>query len=170
MSNQLLDGKTFNDCYREKQLIKLTNKLENHNGYQFQTGLNIDSNEFNPSGECQRGGIYFCLWEKLSMWLNYSRSPMFYARLVTIPDDAKVWIEKDKFKTDRLILGDRVKIGDLTVWNDSSYCLEACKFDGLVLQYIKNQTPEMCLISVRQNFSALQYVLEPNPGIVFDSC
>ena len=165
MNNQLLDGQSFNAKYQGKIFIKLTNVSENHNGYQFRTGLNIDSLKFNPSGECQPGGIYFCLLEDLSLWLNYGGQQMFYVRFVTIASDAQVWIEINKFKADRLILSDRVKIGDLKVWEDNDYCLAAVQRKGLSLCYVKEQTPEICLAAVEEDECALQYVKEQTPEI-----
>ena len=98
MLYEVLSGKRFNDLYTGKKLIKLTNESENHNNYQFQTGLNVDSIPFYPQAECQPGGIYFCSIEKMSMWLDYGYKPMIYARLVTIPDDAQIYTETNKFK------------------------------------------------------------------------
>ncbi len=67
MFSQLLTGLQFNENFTKKLgenepliLIKLTNEFECHNGFSFKTGLNIDFIPFNPKGECQPGGIYFC--------------------------------------------------------------------------------------------------------------
>ena len=127
MENKLLSGKDFNQRYQTDKFVKLTNELENHNGYQFETGLNIDSIPFNPSGECGTGGIYFCSREKMSMWLNYGYKPMIYVRWVSIPDDAVVYIEEDKFKADRMILSERQKIDDFEEWKDPLYYSNAVK-------------------------------------------
>ena len=94
------------------------------------------------------------------MWLNYGRNPMIYAKLVTIPDDALVWVELDKFKADRLILGERQKIANLEEWGDESYCLEAVRRNGKALKLVTKQTPEVCLEAVKKNSRALQYVKE----------
>ena len=169
MYNQVLTGQQLNQQYPEKVFVKLTNQLENHNGYQFQTGLNIDSIPFNPSGECQPGGIYFCLLEKIHIWLNYNDDQMIYARVVTIPDDALVWVEREKFKADRIILSERQKIVDLEQWKDPVFCLEAVKQDGLALQYVLEQTPELCLEAVKQHSWALQYVKEQTPQLCLEA-
>ena len=38
---------------------KITNKEENHNGFQYKDGLNIDTIEFDPNGSCRPGGLYY---------------------------------------------------------------------------------------------------------------
>jgi len=43
----VLTGKKFNEYFKNKYLVKLTTQTENHNGFQFKTGLNIDENKFN---------------------------------------------------------------------------------------------------------------------------
>ncbi len=77
--NQLFTGLKFKEKFPQ-QMIKLTNRLENHNGFQFKTGLNVDFIPFNPKVECQPGGIYFCSIENIFKWLNYSNSEMIYYR------------------------------------------------------------------------------------------
>ena len=185
MINQLLTGTIFNQQYTDKKFVKLTNQLENHNQYQFQTGLNIDSLPFNPHGQCQPGGIYFCQLEDLHLWLNYANLEMFYVRFVTIPDDALVWTEvgersspitpflselfSKKFKTNCLILGNRMEIGDLEIWKDPAYCLTAVKYDGFSLRYIKQQTKEINLAAVEQDGYALQYVRNQTEEICLEA-
>lgn len=40
--NSVLTGEEFNKKYQGKSFVKLTNEEENHNGYQFRTGLNVE--------------------------------------------------------------------------------------------------------------------------------
>ena len=165
MHNQVLTGKQFNSFYHNQIFVKLTNQSENHHGCHFQTGLNTDPMPFDPQGNCKPGGIYFCLMEKIPMWLNYSLLPMIYCRLVTIPDNAQVWVENDKFKADQIILGERQEIGDLTIWEDSEYCLRAVKTNMYALEYVKQQTPDICLEAVKKQGSALQFIKNPTMEI-----
>ena len=55
-------GKEFNELNKitNNIYIKLTSKDGIHNGYQFKEGLNEDTMQFNPTGNCTSGGIYFC--------------------------------------------------------------------------------------------------------------
>jgi hypothetical protein len=87
---------------------KITNEKEIHNGLQYQTGINSDPVSFNPSGDCQKGGIYFAR-EDILAFLNYGT----YIRKVTIPSDAKIYKNPGfpkKFKADKVILGRKRKI------------------------------------------------------------
>ena len=91
---------------------KILNESENHNGLQYKTGLNIDSKPFNPSGDCEPGGIYFAR-EDIFAFLHYGP----WIRKVTLPKDAKIYEnpgEPKKWKADKVILGERRKI-DLEV-------------------------------------------------------
>src|SRR5579872_2581285 len=85
-----ISGEKFNELFSDRQFVKLTNKTENHNDYQFSDGLNIDIKPFDPRGECRVGGNYFTIIEKAYMWISYGLCVMRYIRKVTIPDDARV--------------------------------------------------------------------------------
>ena len=185
----ILTGEQFNKTYKNRKFVKLTNLFENHNGYQFQTGLNIDSIPFNPYGECQSGGIYFCEFGKLPMWLKYGSKLMYYARVVSIPNSARVYREKNKWKADRLILGERKKIEELKIWNDQNccalafeqnrnilqylqtdcLCLAAVKIDPYIIKDVRNQTPDICLEAVKGNWWALKYVKVQTPEICIEA-
>ena len=171
MLHQVLSGKDFNRQYQGTKFVKLTNHRENHNGYQFQTGLNADSIPLNPQRGCQPGGIYFCEISKLILWLNYSLEvgTMVYVRSVTIPDDAQVYIEYNKFKADRMILSDRQQIVDLEEWEDQQYCLEAVRQNHRALNYVKQQTAELCLEAVKQNGYALFSIKEQTMEVCLEA-
>ena len=48
-------------------------------------------------------------------------------------------------------------------------CLEAVKENCSVIQYIKEQTEEICLAAVKQNGNSLQYVKEQTPKICYEA-
>ena len=108
-----------------EKLVKLTNEKENHNGFQFKTGLNEDTIPFNPTDECKKGGIYFTDINNISNWLYYNGDVMKYCRPVTLPSDCRVYVERGKIKADKIILDDRVEIKDLPHWLDEDFCLKA---------------------------------------------
>ena len=121
-----------------KRLVKLTSNTECHNEFQFKTGLNVDSIPFYPKDECQPGGMYFTDIDNISRWLDYSDDEMKYCRTVKLPKDCRVYIEENKFKADRFILGKRVKIKDLPYWSDDDYCLNAVRNNTKSLKYVRD--------------------------------
>ena len=89
------------------KFYKITNEQELHNGLQYKTGLNIDPIPFNPNGSCLKGGIYYTTAEHILEFLDYGP----WIREVTIPVDAQTYKDPkgDKWKSDKVILGDRRK-------------------------------------------------------------
>jgi hypothetical protein len=143
-----------------KRLVKLTNETENHNGFQFVTGLNVDSNPFNPTGECEPGGIYFTDIGNIAKWLAYGLDNMKYCRTVTLPPDCRVFVEGDKFKADKMILGERVEIKDLPYWSDNDYCKNAAKQNVESLKYIRDINHDIQMEAVKNNRHAIDYLFE----------
>ncbi len=56
-----------------------------------------------------------------------------YIQFVTIPNDAMIYVEKNLFTSDRLILSDRHLMADLDIWKDPLYCLKSCHLNGYAL-------------------------------------
>ena len=87
---------------------KITNETEMHHGLKYKTGLNTDPIPFNPSGDCTTGGIYYARKDVLT-FLDYGP----WIRKVTFPKDAQVYKnpgKPEKWKADKVILGERTKI------------------------------------------------------------
>jgi len=114
-----MTGKEFNEAYPDIDLVKLTNKKEIHHGFQFTDGLNIDTFKFNSEVDCSPGGIYFVEKVYASEWIHYityfESKMMSNIRKVTIPNDARVYIEPHycqcKIKADKIILAPKEAIG-----------------------------------------------------------
>jgi hypothetical protein len=97
-----MTGATFKKLLKNSVLIKLFTASHVHNTMIFNVGLNTDPNKFSPSGTCSTGGIYFVKKENYKRWIDYGNKQMREFSLVSIPNDAQVYIEGDKFKTDKL--------------------------------------------------------------------
>jgi hypothetical protein len=157
-------GSEFNKLTENKLFVRLTVMNENHNGYQYETGLNIDPENFNPCGQCNKGGFYFCEMNNFHEFIEYNTCDTcklsVNIRQVSIPDDACVYVEDNKYKTNKFILGDAKRI-----FNDYELCLKAVSHYGKLLQHIENQTNELCLAAISQNSLALRYVKKQTPEI-----
>lgn len=107
-----LSGKDFN-TYNNELIVKLTYENENHNGFIFKTGLNIDVNPFVPDCKCTSGGIYCTPVKHFHRWLSYNGKKCIYMRAVKIPNDARVCVDRYKLKADKIILGEKITIDDV---------------------------------------------------------
>ena len=162
---------------KETKFYKFLNDNLTHYGFTYTKGLNIDTAKFRPNGSCTGGGLYFCKESNCDIyWKDYGSK----VALIEIPDDAQVYIELYNFKADRLIIKDIVDFVDMDddFWLDilplenSAHVLEyvreqtndICEFAvkqcGHNLEYVKKQTQLICELAVNQNGLALQYVKE----------
>lgn len=169
MIGKIYTAQEFKQKFKDTVFIKLTNVDKNHNGFQYQTGLNKDPIPFNSHNSGQSGGLYFCALDKLVDWLDYSDKPLPYIRVVSFPDNAMIYEEQHTFKADQLILSEKSKIKELDIWKDSKYCLRIVKQKGDFIKYITNQTNEICLEAVRSSGTALQYILNQTDEICLEA-
>ena len=145
-NKRVLSGEDFNSLFPilSRDLVKLTNKEEIHNGFKFKTGENKDTIKFNTYGSCRAGGIYITDIRNLPRWTRYKISQddeskdMEFYRAVKLPEDCKIFILEDKFKADKIILGERVKISDLELWSEYSYCMDAVYMNSSNIKYFRN--------------------------------
>ena len=146
-----ISGSRFNHLFKGIKFYKfLFNNLV-HRGFEYELGLNIDIKPFNPHGKCSEGGMYFCDETACHLfWHEYGQK----IGTVRIPNDARVYIEKDKFKTDKLVLIDIIDFKNMS----DDFWINMLDKEGLVFRFIKHQTEELCKIAVRQNCLALEFV------------
>ncbi|AYV78625.1 MAG: hypothetical protein Edafosvirus21_4 [Edafosvirus sp.] len=110
-----IHGYLFNIITRGLNLVKLTNKIEKHNTFEFKNGLNKDIIPFNGKDFCKPGGIYFIDEADIDIWRKYSSKVMYWKRHVIVPPFAQVYIEFCridglKFKASEVILEERIPI------------------------------------------------------------
>jgi len=147
-----ISGSDFNTINTSK-FYKFLNDDLIHYGFQYKLGLNIDTKKFNPNGECTKGGLYFCEESKCHMFCKYYGGKM---GIVSIPDDALVYIEHNKFKADKFIINEIIDFDSV----DESFWINMLDKTGVMLRYVKNQTYEICETAVKQNGLAIQYVTD----------
>lgn len=83
--------------------LKVLNETENHNGFQYKTGLNILDKSFEETGTCVSGGLYFSDSENIHNFYSYG----VWLRKVTLPKDAKEVSTFCSHRADKIILGER---------------------------------------------------------------
>ena len=88
--------------------FKITNKEENHHGFQYVDGLNVLKQEFNddPTQSCCAGGLYFTDAANIFEFIDYG----IYVREITLPTDNpdfKMVKDDNKWRANMIILGKR---------------------------------------------------------------
>jgi len=161
-SYTVVSGKKFNKIYKDIKMYKFLNDDMIHNNFEYQLGLNIDTEDFNPTDTCSKGGLYFCEESKCHLyWDNFGK----YLGYVEIPNDAHIYIEDDKFKADKIILK---KIEPFDNVNNE-FWYKIIKYDGLALEYVKEQSEELCLKAVMKNGHTLLFVKEQTEKICLEA-
>ena len=84
---------------KKTTFYKFLNRNKNHYDFQYKLGINIDTNEFNPHGSCQGGGLYFADNESIMQFRGYGDS----IACITLLKDAQFYIDPEgsKYKTDK---------------------------------------------------------------------
>lgn len=153
----VMSGIVFKGCYHDEVFVKLTCDTEIHNGLKYKTGLNVDIRPFSPIGSCKTGGMYFIRKVDIKRWLYYSKKTMVWMRSVKIPDDAMVYVEPDKFKCNKFILGDRVYL-----YHDSRYQYDLVSANGLSIKYITTPHYEVKKKALLNTPEAIQFIQNPS--------
>ena len=148
-------GAEFNKIYKDTKLYKFLNDDLKHYDFEYRHGLNGDTKQFNPTSTCSEGGLYFCEKSKCYLyWDHYGEK----LAIIEIPDDARVYVEEDKFKTNKLVINKIMDFCDV----DDDFWMDILMHpdSGYVLKYVKKQTYDICKSAVQQNGRALKYVEE----------
>jgi len=74
--------------------------------------------------------------------------------VIKIPDDARVYIEDNKFRANKLITTDIINLENIS----DTFWINILQKDGRLLEFVKHQTEELCKIAVQQNYIAIQFV------------
>lgn len=153
-----ITGAKFNEFHKGKKFYKFLWDNLCHHGIFYKLGLNEDIRPFNPKGECSSGGLYFCEENECDMFWNKFGSKV---ALVEIPNDARVYVEKHKFKADKIVL---ISITDFKDVPDE-FWINIIPKDGMALRHVNVQTEDLCAMAIKQNIRAYSYVKNMTPRL-----
>jgi len=122
-SGDSLSGEKFNKLSSHIPLYKITRENEIHRDMKYEDGLNIDTNQklFGIDRSSRNVdfafvvpsyGIYFSDVPKKWSCIYACDKNVCYVRKVTVPDDARVIIERNEVRADKVILGKRILYND----------------------------------------------------------
>jgi len=128
-----------------------------HRKFKYKLGLNIDHHEFTPNNEFSKGGLHFYEESKCRMyWAGYDTK----LALIEIPGDARVFVKRDEFKVDRLVITDIMDFDNVpdSFWIGLIKSQSHCGGSALALKYVKNQTDEICKFAIEQHYYVLAHI------------
>ena len=91
--------------------FKILNNQENHNGFQYKTGINTDTNELTHD-RCSAGGLYFANEKNICKFLHYG----IYIREVRVKKSEEIFHEDAKSKARTIQLMKKRKLSDVSTW------------------------------------------------------
>lgn len=152
---------------RIPRLYALTNANENRDGYQYTTGANMDESMKN---------IKFFIDIQLLYYKSYTKNDIKYIREVSFNDldNVKIHIDYGKCRTNKLILLSRRLFSHdpehyIAYLSPINRCLEEVRQDGRALQYIPEQTEEICICAVSHVPEMLYMVRKQTPQICLEA-
>jgi hypothetical protein len=128
-----ISGKEFNEIFKDRIFCKfLNNNLRNRHFQYVEKSLNINTDKFLPSGKCLGGGLYFF---DFIYFEEYSYDYGNRISIVTIPNDARVYIEEKKIKADKIYLSETYKVDNIfnyLEWLEKNKKNEICDMNKII--------------------------------------
>ena len=143
----VLTGAEFNEKFNGVKFFKLLSDNLKHNKFTYVHGLNCDQN-FHPDVLCGKG-LYFLEESCILKWLGYKKN-LKYIAVVTVPTDATVCIETDKFKADKIIIDidKMIPISSLPIFTNVESCRNLILNDPTLFKFFSVQTEDICKCSL----------------------
>jgi carbonic anhydrase len=79
--------------------FKLTKPTNKSMKFQYKKGLNVDTQEFKPSGCCSGGGLYFCELKDVYQFINFGK----YLTPIIVPKNIPIYGYIYDVRTGRLV-------------------------------------------------------------------
>lgn len=130
----------------------------------YEIGLNVADRfniYLNGDNKLCYSGLHFNAGDKFRG--SYYRDDGTRLALIEIPDDAQVFVWKHGLTADKLIVKD---IDYLCNVDNDDFWIDMIQNNGLMLEFVKNQTDKICESAVQQNGRALWYVKNQTKEII----
>jgi hypothetical protein len=144
---------TTNSFDYNKTYYKLTSQSLKNRDFKFKEGLNILKDDFDPEGDCTKGGFYFCSLENIGEWLFMYPNGFIFE--VCVPKEAQVIVQNKKFKTNQLILNNSLIVGEfIKKHNIEKQIIHCCSMNICFVE----QTDELCMLAINKNPSTIRLI------------
>jgi hypothetical protein len=151
-----LTGEQFNEIYKNKKFYKLSPEKDEYDN----NGRWIEFDETKVVGE-----MY--LSRKITTYKDdfyeiYHGQYYKYIQIVTIPNDAILFVHENTYKTSKIILSEKVNILDSDIWKNVDECKQIIEHYGMSIKLANKSiiTEEMCVSAVNDEGYNLKYMAE----------
>jgi len=162
--------------------VKFLRSNLTHHCFKYKEGLNVDYIQFNPTGNCKPGGLYYTDLIHMDYYSGFGTKLAY----VEVPDDAKTYQESNavvdevmKWKSDRIILNNIGISAGHPAWGErdlllnllyNNYSAELIAKDRcLDVAFIKEQLKLLRLEAVKQNGLVLGYIDDQTEEICMEA-
>lgn len=116
---KVLTGYEFKFIFGTEFYKILNNNLKHHDLI-YVDGINMCLQKFIPTEKCLPGCLCFTILKYIYMYINHKST---YVVKIEILDDSKIYIEKNKFKTDKfqIDLSKKCLSSELKKWLDTEF-------------------------------------------------
>jgi len=152
----VINGKSLREMFPMLKFIRLSDGFDVC-GNIILTEKHLNSRELDTSGYYVSGGIKIYLYgEFYHDTIDYENIKYFYK--ATIPDNAKVHIDEDVIRTDKVYLSDRTPIQEHKLLKDQNACREILKTNSKMISLVNNMTEEDYIDIMNKDLSAMTYL------------
>jgi hypothetical protein len=134
------------------QYYKFVNVEIEYEEFQIQHGLSVDRSRYIRAESYTEGELYYTFIEYITKFGIYANYTKVYAI------EAVVVHDYDNLKDKKIIIGRKFEFSDLPEWSYEKQCKHAIQQQADLIQYVKEQTPELCKQAVRINGHAIKFV------------
>jgi hypothetical protein len=137
---KIYSGIEFKALTENQKYYKILRDDLIHHGFSYKLGINEDVLNFHPHGNCSPGGLYFTDLDNIVEYITYGNN----IAEIEILDDSEIYVESKKCKASKFNIISIYSLYDFISNLPYDIQLFIVKQNGYVLQFIENQTPELC--------------------------
>jgi hypothetical protein len=145
--------------FGDKKLYKVLNANMNHREFQFDFGENILTEEWNPSGSCEGGGLYFTIENEIYKFFG---SGDLIATIELYPDSKiykNVFSNGVKYKTDKFKILTVEPLDMFVGALSEELQTKAVLFDGFAIKHVKSE--EIRISIIKQRPDVFEHIHDP---------
>ncbi len=160
----VLPGEFFNQLYPDKTFVIVIK------GYELgDVVIGKNHTPMSDVGNYLSGGYTVTILDNILNALPYEITKATNCFVLTVDDDAIVYIENEKIRTDKITVTERRDLFDLDCWEDDDFCKMVIAKNSFLKKYIRTklteEQEEQLLKKVKKDPTEIQKVVNPTADV-----